>query len=74
MALIGASSLIGWPMATSHAMSSAVLGAGAAVRPKGVRWGTAAEIALAWIFTIPAAGFMAALLFGLLRKGFHVVP
>jgi len=74
MVVVGASSLVGWPMATSHAMSSAVLGAGAAVRPKGIRWGTASEIALAWIFTIPAAGLMAAFLFRFLQKGFHVVP
>jgi PiT family inorganic phosphate transporter len=73
MVVVGGSSLVGWPMATSHAMSSAVLGAGAAVHPKGIRWGTASEIALAWIFTIPAAGLLAALLFGLLQRGFHVV-
>ena len=30
--------------------------------------------AIAWIFTIPAAGLMAALLFGIIQKGFHVVP
>ena len=74
MAVVGASSLMGWPMATSHAISSAVLGAGAAIRPGGVRWGTVAEIALAWIFTIPASGLMAALLFKFLQKGLHVVP
>jgi PiT family inorganic phosphate transporter len=74
MMVVGASSLLGWPMATSHAMSSAVLGAGAAVHPKGIRWGTASEIALAWIFTIPAAGAIAALFFGFINRGFHVVP
>jgi len=74
MAVVGASSLIGWPMATSHAMSSAVLGAGAAVHPRGIRWGTASEIVLAWIFTIPCSGLFAAVLFGLLQRGFHVVP
>ena len=74
MMLVGASALIGWPMATSHAMSSAVLGAGAAVHPKAIRWGTASEIVLAWIFTIPCAGIFAAILFGLLQRGFHVVP
>jgi PiT family inorganic phosphate transporter len=74
MLVVGAGSLIGWPMATSHAMSSAVLGAGAAVHPKNIRWGTASEMALAWIFTIPCSGLFAAVLFSLLQRGFHVVP
>jgi inorganic phosphate transporter, PiT family len=73
MALVTASSLVGWPMATSHAMSSAVLGAGAAVRPKGIRWRVAAEIALAWMFTIPAAGMLSASLFWGVRKVLDVV-
>jgi PiT family inorganic phosphate transporter len=74
MTVVGVGSLLGWPMSTSHAMSSAVLGAGAAARPKGIRWGTASEIALAWIFTIPATGIMAAIIFKLFQRGFHVVP
>jgi PiT family inorganic phosphate transporter len=73
MMVVGVSSLVGWPMATSHAMSSAVVGAGAAARPKGIRWGMASEIGLAWIFTVPASGLMSALFFMLLRRGFHVV-
>ena len=74
MALVGVSAMLGWPVATSHAMSSAVIGAGVAVHPRGIRWGMASEIALAWIFTIPSAGILAAVLFGILQRGIHVVP
>ncbi len=74
MAWVGISSLLGWPMATSHVMSSAVLGAASASRPKGIRWETAVENAGAWIFTIPCAGGAAALLFKLVSRSFYVVP
>lgn len=62
MAFVGVSSLAGFPMSTSHVMSSAVLGAGAAVRPRAVRWDLAGSIGLAWLLTIPAAGLLAAIL------------
>lgn len=62
MLLVGVSSWVGFPVSSSHVMSSAVLGAGAAVRPRGVRWGVAQDIAVAWIFTIPAAACLAAFL------------
>jgi len=74
MTLVGVSALLGWPVATSHAMSSAVIGAGAAAHPRGIRWGVAGEIVMAWIFTIPSAGILAAVLFSLLQRGIHVVP
>jgi PiT family inorganic phosphate transporter len=60
--LVSASSLAGFPMATSHVMSSAVLGAGAAVRPRGIRWNVAGGVGLAWLFTIPGAAVVAMLI------------
>lgn len=60
MAFVGASSLAGFPMSTSHVMSSSILGAGAAVRPRGIRWDLVGNIGLAWLITIPAAGALAA--------------
>jgi len=59
MLLVGASSEAGFPMATSHVMSSAVLGAGAAVRPSGIRWNVVGGVGLAWLFTIPGAAALA---------------
>jgi len=37
------------------------MGVGSARGPKGVRWGVARRILLAWVITIPAAGTVAAL-------------
>lgn len=74
MALVGLSALLGWPVATSHAMSSAVIGAGVATHPRGIRWGMASDIVLAWIFTIPSAAILAAVLFAVFQRGLHVVP
>lgn len=52
----------GFPVSTTHTISGSVLGAGAAQNPSAVRWGIARNILLAWVFTIPAAGTVAALM------------
>ncbi|MDX6738176.1 inorganic phosphate transporter [Actinocorallia sp. A-T 12471] len=51
------------PISTTHVISSAIMGVGATKRLSAVRWGVAGNILLAWIFTLPAAGLMAALVF-----------
>ena len=51
----------GMPVSTTHVISSAIMGVGSARGPKGVRWGVARRILLAWVITIPAAGTVAAL-------------
>ncbi|MEJ7748364.1 MAG: inorganic phosphate transporter [Candidatus Limnocylindrales bacterium] len=51
---------LGMPVSTTHVISSAIMGVGSARGPKGVRWGVARRILLAWIITIPAAGVVAA--------------
>src|SRR3954449_10537331 len=51
----------GMPVSTTHVISSAIMGVGSARGPKGVRWGVARRILLAWVITIPAAGIVAAL-------------
>jgi PiT family inorganic phosphate transporter len=51
----------GMPVSTTHVISSAIMGVGSARGAKGVRWGVAQDILLAWIITIPAAGGVAAL-------------
>ena len=50
----------GFPVSTTHVISSSVMGAGATTRVSAVRWGVAADIVTAWILTIPAAGLVAA--------------
>ncbi len=58
--LIGTAQL-GMPVSTTHVISSAIMGVGSARGPKGVRWGVARRILLAWVITIPAAGLVAAI-------------
>ena len=50
----------GFPVSTTHVISSSVMGAGATTRVSAVRWGVAADIVAAWILTIPAAALVAA--------------
>jgi PiT family inorganic phosphate transporter len=53
------------PVSTTHTITSAVMGAGATKRLSAVRWGVAKGIIIAWILTIPAAGLVAALCYGI---------
>ncbi|WP_406048525.1 anion permease [Kribbella sp. NBC_00889] len=53
------------PVSTTHTITSAVIGAGATKRLSAVRWGVAQNIVTAWVLTIPAAGIIAALCYGL---------
>ncbi|MFC1879442.1 anion permease [Chloroflexota bacterium] len=57
--IIGAS-LVGGPVSTTHVVSSAIMGVGAADRLNKVRWSVAGEIAIAWLLTIPATAVVAA--------------
>jgi len=54
-AVILAASHVGFPLSTTHTISGAVMGAGAAKRVSAVRWGVAGNIVIAWVLTIPAA-------------------
>jgi PiT family inorganic phosphate transporter len=56
---------LGFPLSTTHSITGAVLGAGAAKRVSAVRWGLAGNIFLAWILTLPAAASVGALTYGL---------
>ena len=51
---------LGMPVSTTHVISSAIMGVGSARGVRGVRWGVARSILIAWVITIPAAGFVAA--------------
>ena len=64
--LIGTAQL-GMPVSTTHVISSAIMGVGSARGPKGVRWGVARRILLAWIITLPAAGIVAATAWAILH-------
>ncbi len=59
LVILGAS-LVGGPVSTTQVVSSSIMGVGAGERMNKVRWGTAGEIALAWLLTIPATALVAA--------------
>jgi PiT family inorganic phosphate transporter len=54
-------SSFGIPVSTTHTITGAIVGIGAAQRTRAVRWGLAGNIVVAWIVTMPAAALMAAL-------------
>jgi PiT family inorganic phosphate transporter len=54
----------GAPISTTHTITSAIMGVGATRGRRAVRWGVAGNIVGAWIFTIPCAGGVAAVVYG----------
>jgi inorganic phosphate transporter, PiT family len=60
--LFGATAF-GIPVSTTHTITGAIMGVGAARRASAVRWGVAGNIVVAWVLTIPAAAFIAALVY-----------
>ena len=50
----------GFPVSTTQVITGSVMGAGATRGFNAVRWGIAGNIAVAWIFTLPAAGLVGA--------------
>ena len=63
-AVVLAASHFGYPLSTTHVISGAVMGAGAAKRLSAVRWGVASNIAIAWVLTLPAAASIGGLVYG----------
>jgi inorganic phosphate transporter, PiT family len=60
------------PVSTTHIITSAIMGAGATKRVSAVRWGVAKNILAAWVFTFPAAGLAAALVYYVCRVVFRL--
>ena len=60
--------LLGGPVSTTQVVSSAIMGVGSAERVSKVRWGTAGQIVMAWITTIPVSAILAAGLAVILRR------
>jgi PiT family inorganic phosphate transporter len=53
----------GIPVSTTHTITGGIIGVGATRRLSAVRWGVARRVVWAWVMTIPAAAFIAALTF-----------
>jgi len=61
---------LGVPVSTTHTITGAIVGVGAARRVAAVRWPVAQRIVIAWVLTLPAA----ALLGGLTQWLTHALP
>lgn len=55
-----AATWLGIPVSTTHTITGAIVGVGAARRATAVRWGLAGNIVIAWIVTLPAAAMISA--------------
>jgi PiT family inorganic phosphate transporter len=56
----------GIPVSTTHTITGSIVGVGATQRARSVRWNIAGRIVWAWILTIPAAAFVAAISYAIL--------
>ncbi|MCC2867190.1 MAG: inorganic phosphate transporter, partial [Candidatus Accumulibacter phosphatis] len=58
---LGLATLGGIPVSTTHTITGAIIGVGAATDVKAVRWAITMNLLVAWILTIPASGLIAAI-------------
>jgi PiT family inorganic phosphate transporter len=56
---------LGVPVSTTHTITGAIVGVGAARRTTAVRWNVASSILVAWVVTLPAAALVAAAFYAL---------
>lgn len=56
-------SWLGIPVSTTHTIVGAIVGVGAVQKLSAVRWGIASRVVWAWIFTIPASGLIAVIVY-----------
>jgi PiT family inorganic phosphate transporter len=56
---------LGIPVSTTHTITGAIIGVGAARRVSAVRWGIAGSILIAWVVTLPSAALIGALFYAL---------
>ena len=50
--------VFGLPVSTTHVKTTAVMGAGSALRLRSVNWSVAGQMALAWVLTFPGCGIL----------------
>jgi inorganic phosphate transporter, PiT family len=60
-----AATWLGIPVSTTHTITGAIIGVGAARKVSAVRWNVATNIVMAWIITLPAAALIAAVFYWL---------
>jgi PiT family inorganic phosphate transporter len=59
---------LGVPVSTTHTITGAIVGVGAANRVSAVRWGIARRIVWAWLLTIPMSAAIAAMAYLIVRS------
>jgi inorganic phosphate transporter, PiT family len=67
--VILASSHLGFALSTTQVCSGGILGAGIGRRVAEVRWGVAGRMALAWVFTLPAAAVVGGVSAAVAKQG-----
>ncbi len=63
-----AATALGVPVSTTHTITGAIVGVGAARRTSAVRWGVARGIVTAWVLTMPAAALISGVTFWLVGR------
>ncbi|MCK9553643.1 inorganic phosphate transporter [Aquamicrobium sp.] len=58
---------LGIPVSTTHTITGAIIGVGAARRVSAVRWGIAGNIVIAWVVTLPATAVISAVTYYLIQ-------
>ncbi|MFC5470850.1 anion permease [Cohnella suwonensis] len=60
-----------FPVSTTHAITSSILGVGSAKKFSNVNWSMAGRIVVTWVITIPAVGLLAMLIYSVLSLFLH---
>lgn len=66
--IILTASHFGIPLSTTHVISTSIMGVGASQRLSAVKWGVVGNIVTAWVLTIPACMFLAAMSYLIISK------
>lgn len=64
--IIFSATLLSLPVSTTHVVSGSIMGIGSAKRIGAVRWGTAQQMLMAWVLTIPCTAIVGALVYSLM--------
>jgi PiT family inorganic phosphate transporter len=59
---------LGFPISTTHVITSSIMGVGATKRLSAVRWGVTFNILVAWALTLPMAALLAAIVYSLIAR------
>jgi inorganic phosphate transporter, PiT family len=57
----------GIPVSTTHTITGAIVGVGAARKVSAVRWNVASNVVIAWMLTMPAAALIGAAFYQLCK-------